>query len=178
MLPLLTIGQVGINTTTPQATLDVREVDPANPTAAAGIAIPQVDVLPAAGSRGGQLVFRTTDNRYYYFDGTAWQPLLVRGNLAVTTVNASRALTPADNQAILLVDNAADVTLTVPTGLPTGFSVTVIQIGAGKAIFAPGAGATIQNRLSRFRTAGQNATAGLVVINGTTSYTIGDLVRN
>jgi hypothetical protein len=68
-------AQVGIGTTTPQATLDIREENPASPTAEAGIAIPQVRILPASGNRAGQLIFLIPDNWYYYYDGSAWQPL-------------------------------------------------------------------------------------------------------
>jgi hypothetical protein len=70
-----TYAQVGIGTTSPQATLDVRESNPASPTAEAGIAIPQVSTLPSSGNRSGQIVFLTTSNLYYCYVGTLWQPL-------------------------------------------------------------------------------------------------------
>ena len=71
-IPLLAISQVGIWTESPQSTLDVREQDPSNPTNFAGIALPQINSLPTLGNRAGQMVFLTTLNIFYYFNGTSW----------------------------------------------------------------------------------------------------------
>jgi hypothetical protein len=71
----VSFSQVGLGTSSPLATLDVRESDPSAPTAKAGIAIPQVNTLPLTGNRAGQLIYFTTNNSYYYYDGTIWQPL-------------------------------------------------------------------------------------------------------
>lgn len=71
-------GQVGIGTTDPQATLDIRDPSPSSPTAGSGIAIPQVDSLPALGNRGGQLVYLTTTNLFYFFNGSSWNPLITK----------------------------------------------------------------------------------------------------
>ena len=68
-------AQVGINTTTPVASLDVRELDPDNPDSSAGIAVPQVNVLPATGNRAGQVVLLTTEALLYFYNGTEWKPL-------------------------------------------------------------------------------------------------------
>ena len=65
-------SQLGIGTDNPEATLDVREQNPANPGASTGISFPQVDRLPTAGNRIGQVVFLTTDNRYHYYNGSDW----------------------------------------------------------------------------------------------------------
>jgi hypothetical protein len=73
---LLTKAQVGIGTANPQATLDVREANPSSPTIEAGIAVPQVNILPSSGNRAGQLIYLTTNNLYYYYDGSSWNPLI------------------------------------------------------------------------------------------------------
>ena len=73
---LLANAQVGIGTTNPQATLDIREANPAAPTAQAGVAISQVSILPTTGNRAGQLVYLTTTNAYYFYNGSIWQPLV------------------------------------------------------------------------------------------------------
>lgn len=108
LLPLSGLSQVGIGTASPQATLDVRISDPAAPTAAAGIAIPQVNVLPPAGNRAGQVVILTTDNKIYFFNGTNWvtgasNPITggaatgtstswqTAGNVIITALTATRA---------------------------------------------------------------------------------------
>ncbi len=71
-----TKAQVGIGTTTPEADLDIRTSNATSPTAYAGIAVPQVDVLPVSGRRAGQLVFLTTTKLYYYYNGTSWTKLV------------------------------------------------------------------------------------------------------
>ncbi|TGD59065.1 hypothetical protein [Flavobacterium humi] len=68
-------AQVGIGTANPQATLDVRVANPASPTIDAGIAIPQVSVLPSSGNRAGQLVYLTSTNLYYCYNGSSWYGL-------------------------------------------------------------------------------------------------------
>ena len=72
---LITQAQVGIGTTDPQATLDIRDPNPSSPSAAAGIAIPQVNTLPSSGNRAGQLVYLTATNLYYYYNGSSWYSL-------------------------------------------------------------------------------------------------------
>lgn len=95
-------AQVGINTDTPQATLDVREKDPANPTSSAGIAVPQVNTIPTvAGHRVGQIVYITSLNKYYYYDGilstvnAGWVPFSGGTSTAVEPWNIQGTTTPA-----------------------------------------------------------------------------------
>src|SRR5436190_16469493 len=73
-------AQVGIGTTSPQANLDVRETTPNAPTAYAGIAIPQVNALPATGKRAGQIVYLTGANSYYFYNGSSWASLSTQTN--------------------------------------------------------------------------------------------------
>lgn len=75
-----TKAQVGIGTTTPEADLDIRTSNATSPTAYAGIAVPQVDVLPASGNRAGQMVFLTTTKLYYYYNGSSWNSLSTQAN--------------------------------------------------------------------------------------------------
>lgn len=75
-----TKAQVGIGTTSPQADLDIRTSNAASPTANAGIAIPQVNNLPSSGNRAGQLVYLTTTNLYYYYNGSSWASLSTQAN--------------------------------------------------------------------------------------------------
>lgn len=113
ILPLISLSQVGIGTNDPKAMLDVRESNPAAPTAASGIAIPQVDVLPPAGNRVGQMVILTTDNRPYYFNGTDWVT-------TTTTSYASSAsggpiLWQSGGAVVFSSINATRVAATAPT---------------------------------------------------------------
>ncbi len=90
---------------------------------------------------------------------------------AVTVENASAAvnaqtgttytLVAGDNGKIITLNNAAAITLTVPSTLPTGFNCTIIQLGAGQ-VTVTASGVTIQNRQSHTKLAGQYAMATLV----------------
>jgi hypothetical protein len=71
-------AQVGINTTNPNAQLEIKSSDQANPVNTDGILIPKVDVFPAMNptiDQEGMLVYLTTDvganlKGFYYWDNT------------------------------------------------------------------------------------------------------------
>ena len=83
-LPILsytTNAQVGINTTTPNALLDVPASSVASPSNTDGILIPRVDDFPStnpAAAQDGMMIFVTGNGvpakGFYYWDnaGTAW----------------------------------------------------------------------------------------------------------
>lgn len=76
IFPLLGIAQVGISTTDPKATLDIKASNVATPTNTDGILIPRVDALPATNPTIDQdrmlLYLTTTSGTYapgfYYWD--------------------------------------------------------------------------------------------------------------
>lgn len=74
-------SQVGINTITPEATLDVRAKNHLGTvTAQDGVLIPRVNSLSVNGSVNGQLVYLVADSGtflqgFHYWNGTVWQPL-------------------------------------------------------------------------------------------------------
>ena len=60
---LISFAQVGINTTTPNAQLDIRATSATAPTNTDGLLIPKVDVFPATNptvDQQGMLVYLTT----------------------------------------------------------------------------------------------------------------------
>lgn len=75
---LQTYAQVGINTTDPEAQLDIKSSNQATPTNKDGILIPKVDAFPASNptaSQQGMLVYLTTTSGtnepgFYYWDNT------------------------------------------------------------------------------------------------------------
>ena len=71
---------------------------------------------------------------------------------------------------IILFDSASGGTITLPATLPAGFNVSVIQINAGQATIAAGAGAVLQSQQSFTKTAGQWAMLGIV------AYDVGSFV--
>src|SRR5690606_39281135 len=79
------MAQVGINTTNPNAQLDIQSSNQAAPSNTDGILIPKVDAFPATNpgvNQNGMLVFLTTTvgvnaPGFYYWDdsATAWVPI-------------------------------------------------------------------------------------------------------
>lgn len=68
----------------------------------------------------------------------------------------------SDNGEVLIHNNAAGSTFTIPTGLPVGYSVTVVQIGAGQVNFSPASGVTLNSFTSLRKIAGQHGSASLI----------------
>ena len=69
---MTTYSQVGIGTTNPQSTLDIRDPNPTAPTAASGIAVPQVNSNPPTANREGQLVYNTATKSLLVYNGASW----------------------------------------------------------------------------------------------------------
>jgi len=73
-------GQVGINTSNPESTLDIRAKNHLGPvTAKDGILVPRINSLATSGSVSGQLVYLINDTTsptyakgFYYWDGSSW----------------------------------------------------------------------------------------------------------
>ncbi len=124
----------------------------------------------------GALVFDSDKKRVYEFDGIEWRELLIAPSVFEKTGNYTLVVT--DNLNILTFNSATDITLTVPAGLPVGFNVSVYQIGNGKVTIVGAGGATIRNRLSRFKTAGQDAGVGIVCTATNVFHVTGDLKRD
>lgn len=79
----------------------------------------------------------------------------------------SYTFTSADNGKQVTLTNASAVTATLPNNLPKGWNCLVWQGGAGQVTFSPASGATLRNRLSQTRTAGQYAMVTLMVMSNT-----------
>lgn len=75
----VTNAQVGINTTSPNAQLEIRSSDQVNPTNTDGLIIPKIDVFPSTNptaAQQGMMVYLTTTNGlntsgFYYWDNNA-----------------------------------------------------------------------------------------------------------
>jgi hypothetical protein len=81
--------------------------------------------------------------------------------IVVTESTTSRSLSTADDGIVLMCTSNSAVTITVPTGLGVGFTITVIQAGTGQITFNT-SGTTINNRQSHSKTAGQWAVVSLI----------------
>lgn len=99
-------------------------------------------------------------------DGTGVVP---GGPISVTT---SRSLASTDNGSVLSVSAAANITLTVPTGLPVGFGCAIYQASAGAALISPATGVTITpSTTAATKTGGVGKIASVIQI-GTNSYSL------
>lgn len=72
-------------------------------------------------------------------------------------------LVAADNDKVVDLSNAAAITLTLPATAAVGFRCSVIQSGAGQVTLSPAGSATLRNRQSHTKTAGQWAEIKLTV---------------
>lgn len=140
--------------------------------ALAGSATPLAHV--AAGAAGASTQFSRVDHRHppppaTGFTGTAGAKV------------ANYTLVAADDGKVIEFDAAAEVTCTIPNSLAAGFSCSIVQVGAGKVVVAPGASATRRQRLAYTRTAGQWAVVSMYVrqnVGGTAAEFVlgGDMV--
>ena len=135
----------------------------------------EIDNITTTTIQQGSLVFNTDRKKIYQFNGTEWKELLESPSVFLKTGNYT--LLETDNHNILTFNSATDVTLTVPVGLPTGYNVSIYQIGDGKILISGAIGVTIKNRLLRFKTAGKDAGAGIICTSVNTFHLTGDLKR-
>lgn len=84
------------------------------------------------------------------------------------TVNAqtgtSYTLQASDDGAVVTLDNAGIITLTLPDSLDAGFNCLIIQLGAGQVQTAVSGGATVDNRQGHTDLFGQYSVGSLVVV--------------
>ncbi|MGP6559830.1 hypothetical protein ACT4R9_10220 [Ornithobacterium rhinotracheale] len=99
-------AQVGINTERPKATLDVVVKDPDNPETSAGVLVPRVSKNPESGNDKGQLIFNTTNNQFYFWDGAKWAPIV--SNTGTTMAGTSYFTDTKDSMPITLDQNSSE----------------------------------------------------------------------
>ena len=78
-----------------------------------------------------------------------------------TLTGTTYSLQSFDNGKVITMNNASPITVTVPSGLPVGYSVTVIQLGAGQVSFSA-SGTTINSYQGYTKIAGQHGSASLI----------------
>lgn len=95
-------------------------------------------------------------------------PSFPRGlDLEVVQFTGNLTVTDDHRDAIMQCADGSDVTVTLPRNAPVGRFVFFEQGGAGAVIFAAASGATLVNRLSYDRTAGQYALVSVFVRSNT-----------
>lgn len=99
----------------------------------------------------------------------------IYGQVAELTSSTSNyTLLPQDSGKFVNINSGSAVNLTVPAGLPTGFTVSVCQLGSGSVSFITGSGVVINNRQSHTKTAGQFAVASIVGTAANVYVLVGD----
>ncbi len=99
-------------------------------------------------------------------------PLLVTVNAQTGT---TYTLVAADANAFITLSNTSAITLTLPTGLPTGFQCTVAQLGTGTVSLAATSPATITTTASNKRFNAQGSGVTLIVVAANTWMAFGDM---
>ena len=86
---------------------------------------------------------------------------IITADAIITESTTTRTLSAADNGKIIYCTSGSATTINCATGLGVGFSVTIIQGGAGKVTVAAN-GATLASYSSLFSTMGQYAVISLI----------------
>lgn len=76
----------------------------------------------------------------------------------VSSVSANYTLLATDNGKIIQSTSSSAITITIPSGLPTGFNCTIVQMGAGQISFS----GTYFNRGNFTKTASQYALVSII----------------
>jgi hypothetical protein len=86
-----------------------------------------------------------------------------------TGTSYTLALSDGDFGAMLLMNNSASTTVTVPpngsVAFPVGSVVNLAQFGTGQVTIAPGSGVTVSSEGSKTKTAGRYAVASLLKVS-------------
>ncbi len=122
----------------------------------------------------GTLTFDSTIKKLYVYANGTWKPLIFAAKVVEKT--GDYTLVQGDNEAIFTFNSSSAITLTIPSGFPVGYNVSIYQTGTGK-VTVVGSGTSIKNRLSRFRTAGKDAGVGIVSTTNDVYHLTGDLRR-
>lgn len=137
--------------------------------ASAAIALTKIATIAAhtflgnnTGSTGAILALTATQLQAELAD---WNANTLKNFVAEVVVDTGTTLTLSGSHRgrILTQNNASAITTTLPNSLEIGFSVTIYQKGAGQITFAAGSGATLVNRQTQTKTAGQYAVVTLFV---------------
>ena len=92
----------------------------------------------------------------------------------ITETTTTRTLSAADNGKVIYCTSGSAVTINCAAGLGVGFSVTIIQGGAGKVTVAAN-GQTLVSYSSLFSTMGQYAVISLIAPVANTFVAAGNL---
>lgn len=89
----------------------------------------------------------------------------------IVSASANYSITAADNGKVIQSTGASAITISIPTGLPTGFNCTVVQMGAGQVTFS----GTILNRTGFTKTASQYSVVSILHLGSNSILVTGEM---
>lgn len=142
LISVMATAQVGINTTDPKVTLQI-DHNAKKSTSEAGIIIPRLGENPEKGIANGQLIYNTSENQFFYWNGKSWLPIAGQTLSNVNNHLNAEFIDSRKSQPITLQDGSAEVPVTgvvaeftLDKAKPVQFQSTVNFMGTSSA-FAP-----------------------------------------
>lgn len=89
----------------------------------------------------------------------------------VSTISANYSLTSADNGDVIQSTASTGITITIPSGLPTGFNCTIVQMGAGQITFS----GTYFNKSGFTKTASQYSVVSILHLGSNNIIVAGEM---
>lgn len=94
---------------------------------------------------------------------------------SVANKTDSYTLSTLDSGKMLIFDSSNTIIVTVPIGLPLGFTISILQKGIGQIEFSAASGVTLNNRNGYYSTVDKFAVASLICYASDTLVLTGDL---
>lgn len=110
----------------------------------------------------GATLWVNDEDVQYVYTGASWLSQSI--NVYDTLTGTSHTLADTSINRTVYFTNGSGITFTLPNSLYVGFRCRVAQAGAGQVTFTAGSGATLRNRQSHGKTAGQWAVCNLEVV--------------
>ena len=123
-------------------------------------------------------MYKDTTNDLQYIgvtDGSL--KLLSPKFVRVITKTSDYTISLGESGAVITFNSASPVTMTIPSGLPIGYNISVYQIGSGQVNIIGAGGVSVKNRLLTFRTAGKDSGVGIVSTATNIYHVTGDLTK-
>ena len=89
----------------------------------------------------------------------------------VTSISANYSITAADNGKVIQSTSTTAIIVSIPTGLPTGFNCTVVQMGAGQITFS----GTYLNRTGFTKSASQYSVVSILHLGSNSIIVTGEM---
>lgn len=89
----------------------------------------------------------------------------------VASISANYSITAADNGKVIQSTSTSAITVTIPTGLPTGFNCTFVQMGTGQISFS----GTYLNRTGFTKSASQYSVVSLLHLGSNSIIVTGEM---